>query len=224
MMQIAIVARPGPVLDAYREFFEKHDVNLIRAASISELLSKLSMTAVSGFMVEIHIVLKATNTEKDHLRTLEGIFPNVRTNWGPQAGFGALYNEKGKSGEENLLRFIEDARKFEPRALRKEERLMKIFNVLFWAADASGETAQRAYTSDISLGGLFVCTCDPPQVDSSVWVQLREVDARPFKVLVKWKVAWGVGASVPGFGGSFVQPDDSLAKKLEALLAKKKNT
>ena len=75
MMQIAIVARPGPVLDAYREFFEKHDVNLIRAASISELLSKLSMTAVSGFMVEIHIVLKATNTEKTIFERWKGFSP-----------------------------------------------------------------------------------------------------------------------------------------------------
>lgn len=219
MQIIAIVSRSGPVLDAYKRFLERHDVSLIHALSIAQLGQTLPDTSISGFMVEIQVAVKATDTEKDLLHTLERIFPNVKTNWNPTDGFRALHHGAGKSGEENLLAFVQDCRKFKPRALRKDKRHERKCNVLFWPADASEETAQRAYTLDISLGGLFVCTCDPPQEGSTVWATLREVDTRPFKVLVKWKLAWGVAMRTPGFGGSFVEDDADLKGRLEAFLA-----
>jgi hypothetical protein len=219
MQIIAIVSRSGPVLDAYRRFLERHDVSLIHALSISQLCQTLPDTSISGFMVEIQVAVKATDTEKDLLHTLERIFPNVKTNWNPTDGFRALHHGAGKSGEENLIAFVQDCRKFKPRALRKDKRHEEKCNVLFWPAGASEETAQRAYTLDISRGGLFVCTCDPPPEGSAVWVTLREVDARPFKVLVMWKLAWGVAMRIPGFGGSFVEVDGDLGERLEAFLA-----
>jgi Tfp pilus assembly protein PilZ len=168
------------------------------------------------------MMVKATDRDKELLHTMAEIFPSVKTNWNSEAGFRALYNDSDKSGEENLLAFVRDCRNFKPRALRQQKRHEKKVNVLYWPTDASEETAQRAYTLDISSGGLFVCTCDPPPEDSLVWVILREVDARPFKVMVKWKLAWGVAMRVPGFGGSFVDVDSGLAEKLETLLTEKK--
>lgn len=220
-MRLAIVSRAGQVLAAYRQFFEDRGFTLTCVPSLSKLFSLLQETAVSGFVVDIHMVVKATDAEKNLLRTMEGIFPNVRTNWSPATGFRALYSDGRKTGEENLVAFLEDCRRVKPRALRRDMRQGKKFNVLFWMADASQEKAQRAFTMDISRGGLFVCTSDPPPEGSVVSVSLQEVDPRPFKVLVKWRVAWGIAMRAPGFGGSFVGPDAELVAKLEATLAMK---
>lgn len=161
---------------------------------------------------------RATNIEKDSFQILERIFPNVKTNWNPTDGFRALYRSNGRSGEESLIAFVQDCRNFKPRALRKDKRHERKCNVLLRPVGAPEETAQRAYTLDISAGGVFVCTCDPPPEESLVWVILREVDARPFKVLVKWRLEWGVSMRIPGFGGRFVEADVDLKEKLAAFL------
>ncbi len=222
-MQIAIVSRVGPVLDAYKRFFGACGVNLIHAPSLSELYQQLlSEAIVSGLVVEIHVMIKATETEKELLQTMVEIFPSVKTNWNPEAGFRALYNDSDKSGEESLHAFVRDCRNFKPRALRKKKRHEKTFNVLYWSLDAPPETAQRAFTLDVSTEGLFVGACDSPREDSLVWVVLREVDTRPFKVAVKWKLPWGAAMRIPGFGGRFVDLDADLAGKLETVLTEKR--
>ena len=217
-MQIVIVSKTGAVLDAYRRFFEAQGIDLIHQPSITDLFQKLPDSIISGVVMDIQSVLKANEGEKNQLQIMEEIFPNVRTNWNPGSGFRVLYNDSSKSGEDNLTAFLADCRKFKPRALRKDRRREKNFNVLFWPMDAPLQEAQRAYTSNVSYGGLFVCTCFTPPEASFVWVKLREVDDFPFRVLVKWTLAWGIGMRVPGFGGSFTEPEASLAEKLEAAL------
>lgn len=221
-MQMAIVSRTGPVLDAYKRFFGVYGVDLIHAPSLSELYQKLPDAPISGFVVEIHVMIKTTETEKGLLDTMMTIFPSIKTNWNPEAGFRALYNDSDKSGEENLRAFVRDCRNFKPRTLRKKKRHEKTFNVLYWRDDASRETAQRAFTLDVSTEGLFVGTCDSPREDSVVWVVLREVDARPFKVMVKWRLPWGAAMRIPGFGGRFIDLDADLAGKLETALTEEK--
>jgi hypothetical protein len=221
-MQIAIVSRAGPVLDAYKRYFGAYDVNLMHAPSLSELYQKLPDALISGFVIEIHMMIKATDTEKELLHTMVGIFPSIKTNWNPEAGFRALYNDSDKSCEENLRAFVRDCGNFKPRTLRKKKRHEKNFSVLYWPVDASPETAQRAFTLDVSTGGLFVGTCDSPREESLVWVVLREVDTRPFKVIVKWRLPWGAAMRIPGFGGRFVDLDDDLAGKLETVLTPKR--
>lgn len=219
-MQIALVSRPGQVLDAYTRFFEAQGTTVIPAVSIFELYHTLPNTTISGFVVDIQMAVRASETEKNLLQTLEGIFPNIRTNWNPAVGFRALSNDNSKSGEENLIAFLQNCRDFKERALRKDKRMAKYFNALFCPIDASEETAQRAYTLDISSGGLFVGTCDPPAVGSLLLVTLQELHARPFKILVKWRMGWGIAMCIPGFGGSFVDLDSELVETLEKALTK----
>jgi hypothetical protein len=221
-LQIAIVSRAGPVLDAYKRYFGAYDVKLMHAPSLSELYQKLPDALISGFVIEIHMMIKATDTEKELLHTMVEIFPSIKTNWNPEAGFRALYNDSDKSCEENLRAFVRDCGNFKPRTLRKKKRHEKNFSVLYWPVDASPETAQRAFTLDVSTGGLFVGTCDSPREESLVWVVLREVDTRPFKVIVKWRLPWGAAMRIPGFGGRFVDLDDDLAGKLETVLTPKR--
>ena len=220
-MDIAIVSRSGPALEAYKRFFAVYGVNLIHALSISELYKKFPGAIVAGFVVEIHSVVKSSETEKVLLHTMMEIFPSVKTNWSSEEGFRALYNDSDKSGEENLRAFLRDCRNFKPRPLRKKRRHEKKFNVLYWPLEASQETVQRAFTVDVSSGGLFVATCDPPLEGSLISVVLKEVAARPFKVMVKWRLQWGIAMRIPGFGGGFVDMDEDLAGKLETALADK---
>lgn len=217
-MQIALVSRTGDVLDAYLRFFEANDAHPLHCTSVSELYRKLPDTVISGFVLDLPALLKSGDREKFLLPAIEGIFPNVRANWNPKTGFQALFHDSSKSGEENLKAFLQSCRTFNARALRKDKRKAKTFNVLFWPDGESEKTAQRAYTSDISRGGLFVCTCAPFPVETFVWVKLLELDERPFKLVVRWKVDWGVAMRVPGFGGSFTDLHNDLAKKVEDAL------
>jgi len=217
-MQIALVSREGAVLDAYRRFFEAQGINLIHLKSISEFFKIITETAISGFVLDIQMALKTTEPEKRWLQTLEGIFPNVRTNWNPERGFRALYIDSTKSETDNMSLFLEDCRKFKPRALRKHERKKLNFHVLLWPIETPEETAERAYTLNISYGGLFVCTCYAPPVGNFVWVKLQEVGDQPVKVLVRLTRAWGSGMHIPGFGGSYADLDADLGERLEAVL------
>lgn len=217
-MQIALVSRAGTVLDAYRRFFEAQGIDLIHLQSISELFQTLAHTALSGFVVDIQLALKTTDTEKRWLQTMETIFPSVRTNWNPERGFRALYSDSRKSETDNLSLFLDDCRNFKPRAIRKHDRRAINVHVLFWPIETSEEKAERAYTLNISRGGLFVCTCYAPPADHLVWVRPQEVDVQPFKVLVRLTRTWGSGINIPGFGGSYADPDTNPAEKLEALL------
>ena len=217
-MQIALVSREGAVLDAYRRFFEAQGINLIHLKSISEFFKIITETAISGFVLDIQMALKTTEPEKRWLQTVEGIFPNVRTNWNPERGFRALYIDSTKSETDNMSLFLEDCRKFKPRALRKHERKKLNFHVLLWPIETTEETAERAYTLNMSYSGLFVCTCYAPPVGNFVWVKLQEVGDQPLKVLVRLTRAWGSGMHIPGFGGSYTDLDADLGERLEAVL------
>jgi hypothetical protein len=217
-MKIALVSREGAILDAYKRFFESQDIDLMHMKSISELFQKLPTTAISGFVVDIQMALKTTESEKRWLQTMEGVFPNVRTNWNPETGFRALYGDSSNSETDNLSVFLEDCRRFKPRTVRKHVRKAINFHVLFRPIAAPEETAERAYTLNISQGGLFVCTCYAPPADCFVWVKLQEVGEQPFKVLVRLTRAWGSGVYIPGFGGSYDDLDVNLAERLKAIL------
>ncbi len=203
-MDIAIVSRSGPVLEAYKRFFGVYGVNLIHALSISELYKKFPGAIVAGFVVEIHSVVKSSETEKVLLHTMMEIFPSVKTNWNSEEGFRALYNDSDKSGEENLRAFLRDCRNFKPRPLRKKRRHEKKFNVLYWPVEASQETVQRAFTAGCLLRGPVRRHLRSAAGRAAlVSVVLKEVAARPFKVMVKWRLPWGIAMRIPGFGGRF---------------------
>lgn len=217
-MQLALLSRVGEVMDAHVRFFEENGVSLIHGTSISELYSKFTNTLLSGFVIDVPLAIKATGVEKLLLQAMEGIFPNIRTNWNMSVGFRALFYDSHKSSDENLMEFLKKCRNFKARALRNGKRENKTFNVLFWPIDGSEQAAQRAYTLDVSVGGLFVSTCEPPPVTSTLWIRLLDLDERPFKVVVRWKLEWGIAMRAPGFGGSFADLDEYQSKLLAASL------
>ena len=202
-MRIAIVSKTGTALDAYKRFFEVQQVDAMHAATISDLYHQLTDAAINGFVVDVQTVVKATEREKTLIKSLEEIFPSIRTNWHSAAGFRALFNDSSTSGEENMIAFLQECRNFKARALRRHERLARNINVLFWLANASEETAQRAYTQDFSAGGLFVCTCYPPSEGSLAWIRLLDLGVVPFKLVVKRQVEWGVCHAHPGIWWEF---------------------
>jgi len=223
-MQIALVSRGGAVLDAVRKFFAEKGIDLIHLKSISDLFDELSDTRISGVVVDIRSVIRASEAEKSWLKNMEGIIPHIRINWHSEEGFRVLYGDAGSAGVDGLSLFLDNCRNIKPRAPRKYRHKEKTFHLLFWPVGASEEEALRAYTLNISGGGLFVCTCHAPPAGSLLWIRLPEVDPRPQKVLVKWILAWGEGRGegmrVPGFGGKYVEPDAEFAGRLEPFLKK----
>lgn len=217
-MNIALVSRTGEAELAYVEFLRKAGVTPVHFTSISQMYRALPELSINGFILDLPVIVKATKTEKLLLQGIETIFPNLRTNWSPQAGFRALFSDSTRSGEENLLLFLEHCSRFKQRSLRKDERKPKNFNVLIWQDGESEERAHRAFTTDVSAGGLFVCICDPYPIGSIVWIKLLELDERPFRVEVRWELAWGVAMRIPGFGGKFAGNKGDLLKILEAAL------
>ncbi len=217
-MIVALVSRTGDVLDAYLRFFEKNGVTPSHFLSVTDLYRKLPEMMINGVVIDMPTLLKAAEPEKIQLQTIESIFPNVRATWNPKAGFHALFHDGSKSGEENLKAFLQSCRDFKARSLRKDKRKTKHLNVLFWLDDAPEETAQRAFTFDVCHGGMFVCTCDAPPVGAVVRIKWPELGELPLKLLVRWRMPWGVAARIPGFGGSFMDLQGDQASQVDALL------
>lgn len=182
------------------------------------MYQKLPEIPISGFILDIPAIVKATERERLLLQTLEMIFANIRINWNHKAGFRALFSDSTKSGEENLLSFLSRCEIFNPRSLRKDERKLKNFNLLVWGENEREEQARRAFTIDVSRSGMFVCTCDPHQARSMLNVKIMELDDRPFRVEVRWVQNWGVAMRIPGFGCRFDGLKGERLKLLEAAL------
>jgi hypothetical protein len=217
-MQIVLVSKGGAVLEAARKSFADKGIDLIHLTSLSGLFQDLPDVRISGVVVDIRSVVRATEAEKGWLKNMEGIIPHVRVNWHPEEGIRVLFGDAGSSGEEGLSLFLDNCRNIKPRTPRKYRHKERTLHLLFWPRDATAEEARRAYTLNISGGGLFVCTCDEPAVGSRYWVRLPEVDPRPVEVEVKWTAAWGRSSHVPGFGGKFVDPGAEFSGRLAPLL------
>lgn len=217
-MNIALVSRQGEALKVYTEFLAAHGAVAVHFATISEMYQKLSEFPISGFILDIPAIVKASERERTLLQTLETIFESIRINWNHKAGFRALFSDSTKSGEENLLAFLGRCELFKPRSLRKDDRKLKNFNLLVWEESEREEQARRAFTIDVSRSGMFVCTCDPHPAGTLLNVKIMELDDRPFRVEVRWEQAWGIGMRIPGFGCRFDGLKGERLKLLEAAL------
>ncbi len=217
-MNIALVSRQGEALKVYTTFLAAHGAVAIHFTSIAEMYQKLTEIPISGFILDIPAIIKATERERMLLQTLETIFASIRINWNHKAGFRALFSDSTRSGEENLLAFLVRCEVFKPRSLRKDDRKSKNFNLLVWGESESDAQARRAFTIDMSRSGMFVCTCDPYPVGRMLNVKILELDDRPFRVEVRWEQPWGVAMRVPGIGCRFDGLKGERLKLLEAAL------
>lgn len=218
--RLALLSRAGSVLEAYRSFFERAGVTTLHAPSVTKLFEQLPDLPISGIVTDLPVVVRASAHEKLLLEAVEGIFPNARVNWQPHAGFRVLFADAARSGEENLLEFVARSRQFTPRSLRKDARRERNLNVLMWRDGESPDQARRAFTKDISLGGIFASTCEPPPEGTELWVQLLELSPSPLKVKVRWERGWGRSMNIPGFGAEFVELTEAQIAALKHLLAK----
>ncbi|MBJ6725121.1 PilZ domain-containing protein [Geomesophilobacter sediminis] len=215
---LALVSRDGAVLDAYREFFDQCGVRLFHAPTVSELFRTLPETEISGIIADIPVIVRASYKDKMLFEEIEGIFPNVRVNWNKEAGFKVLFSDRHKSGEENLRDFIGKCVGFPPRSLRKDDRKECVLSVQMWQEGTTHEAAVRAFTLDISPGGLFISTCYPPEVGSVFLVEISGFQTLPFKVVVRWIRAWGDGGAIPGFGAKFLDLSEQQADFLAGMM------
>ncbi len=217
-VNIALVSRQGEALKAYTEFLAAHGAAAVHFSTISEMYQKLPDVCISGFILDIPAIVKASERERTLVQTLETVFASIRINWNHKAGFRALFSDSTKSGEENFLAFLARCETFTPRSLRKDERKLKNFNILVWEQSEREAEARRAFTIDVSRSGMFVCTCDPHPAGTMLNVKIMELDDRPFHVEVRWEQAWGVGMRIPGFGCRFDGLKGERLKLLEAAL------
>ena len=217
-MNIALVSRQGEALKVYTAFLAAHGAVAIHFSSITEMYQKLSEITISGFILDIPAIIKATERERMLLQTLETIFANIRINWNHKAGFRALFSDSTRSGEENLRAFLARCETARPRSLRKDDRKAKNFNLLVWELSESEGLARRAFSLDMSRSGMFVCTCDPHPVGSILNVKIMELDDRPFRMEVRWEQPWGVAMRIPGFGCRFDGLKGERLKLIEAAL------
>jgi hypothetical protein len=218
-VRLAVISREGDPLDAYRRLFDASGVQWFHALTISEFFRKLPDSAISGFVVDLPVIIRASDTEKLLLKAIEGAFPNIRVNWNAEGGFRALFSDSNKSSEENLKAFIDKCLTVMPRPLRKNDRKERNFNIMMWEDGYSKESAQRAFTIDISPGGFYVCTFDPRSAGTVFWILFLELNVSPFKVVVRWALEWGKSMRIPGFGGKFLELSSEQQKHLkEAVL------
>jgi hypothetical protein len=216
---LAVVSREGAVHNAFRGFFDSCGVPIFHFASVSELFRTLPERRINGIVADVPVLVRASLNEKMLYEGIEGIFPNVRVNWNRQADFKVLFGDPGRSGEENLKAFLKRCLAFTPRSLRRNDRKQRNLNLLVREEGQSLDNARRAFTTDLSHGGLFAGTCEPPAVGTTVWLQVLELGPEPFKTQVRWNRSWGEGMAIPGFGVKFLDPTPEQKGLLHEMLA-----
>lgn len=170
------------------------------AADIMDLFDHLTGRPVCGIALDIPAIVRASEQGKQLVNSISEIYPIVKLNWAPGKEIRAVGNRFLSTKEPPLESFILACRTFQPRTWRKYERLDKVVN-LYWST--AGTTRNRGFTLDISRGGCFVCTLDPPDANSIITLELL-AEERTVQARVTWVNKWNEMERAPGFGCEYL--------------------
>jgi hypothetical protein len=169
--------------------------------NIMDLFDLLTYRPVCGIALDIPAIVRASEQGKQLLNNISEIYPIVKLNWAPGKEIRAVGNRFLSTKEPPLESFILACRTFQPRTWRKYERLNKVVN-LYWSAERA--TRNRAFTLDVSRGGCFVCTLEPPAINSIISLDLL-TEERTVQARVTWVNKWGEMERAPGFGCEYLE-------------------
>gem|GEM_PF-1680297 len=199
---IVVIANDEASRQSIARAFDSPECCLLPLAALGDLLPVLHEVPVHGIIVELITSVKATEREKSETFHIMQLFPHLKVK--------VLDGEVRVMGRRitpgSFLREV--CREFRSRTIRKNDRASRHIGVEI-CRDPSFQTAERAFTFNISTRGCFICSVHSWQAGERVWLRFAGFD-HVVSGVVRWWQSWGTSRLVPGIGVEF----DALPKEL----------
>ena len=217
LCRVVIIASNPQVREEYATYLTPLNIQLENVASISELYALLPKLPINGLLLDVATLVRASAAEKAFIHDLIQVFPSARVRWDAQAKTARvlLYGQTVESSVTLESFIVEQCVPFKARTIRFSDRVEAFFNVLLSLTPVSTEhTPLRSVTMNVSRGGCFIFTLDPPEPHRLVSVRFMEFGALQLTAEVRWRKMWGGTMGVPGIGVRFTDITDDVATEL----------
>lgn len=190
--------------------------------SFDEFYAQDSGVSYCGLLVDIVSSIRASQFDRESLKSLMDVYPSMRLRWDSAGGdIRTLMTGAGVGQKISLEQFFTRyCRLFFARPVRSSRRRVINCNVLSSVyVEMPEETTTRTVTSDISVGGCFLYSSNCLTSGTILWIRFIDlVDNSPIQVEVVWCREWGKTMSLPGVGVKFVSIKDGQRQELAALV------
>lgn len=209
------LARPVPVLAARLEDYAPGlalpGLAPVHVSSVAGLLQLLARQAVSGFVLELDTVLRATAMERGYLFQLAEAFPLLRVRGARPGGSVAFLDDPAD--------FAARVRGFEPRPARHAPRLPVLLHALVARPGAVGREAFPATILDLSASGGALCCAGSFEPGEELALSIQDLrDPAPMQALACWSGLRGRGRPRRHLGVRFLDMRPGQASELEQRL------
>ena len=222
-VKILLVVNDAEARDAYSEALTELGVTYDIASSFEQMAAMAFEKAYQGLLVDILTLVRCSKDEKVIAYDCMNLYPVLRVKWEPkQKRIMLSPSEQTFSDRTPELRsFIETrCRPFVPRQLRRHKRKPLYLNVLV-SPDGlfSAENTSKAFTVNISSGGLFLHTMESFEPGGTLWLRFIDLaDQTPIAATVRWGVPWGKMRCIPGVGLTWEKISAGQEREIQRLL------
>jgi Tfp pilus assembly protein PilZ len=200
------------------ESLSEFKVSYTYATNMHDLKENLYEHPSNGILFSIASLIGLDHGSKTFIQTLEHIYPVARIRWNRAKGtFALISSQSGRV--ETISDFLMICADFDPRRLRRSERLSSTLNSLISHTRDLAEP-ERTFTTNISMRGCFIHTTQEWSVGDPVFIQIQELPGKDILegAVVRY-VPWGTPYRVQGIGIQFVNCSESQNRELRRLLS-----
>lgn len=219
---VLLVSRSSVRSQIYRETLERHRISCLTASSLKEVPALAYGTALSGILLDMPVMVKASPNDKAALEDVVKALPSVYLNLAATHNDIRVMTINGLQGIANSIHeFAALCTEFLPRRVLPKTRSPLHLHCLMQPARESAVPHQRTATLNVSPSGCFLFSVDPPAQPGDLIV-LRFIgldDLTPVTALISWQNPWGTtGKNAPGIGVKFEQLSESQSHQISRML------
>lgn len=218
---VLLVCRSASRSQLYRAVLDRKGVACLMVTSLKEVPALAAGTALSGLLLDMPVMVKATPQERLTLEDMQRALPCAYLNIAPATDSIKLMMVNNLQGTATTIEeFAELSARFSPRCVVPKDRTTLHLHTLL-QYDCETAPSVKTVTLDLSSGGCFLFSVDP-QLQTGISLSLQFIgldDPAPIIVRVCWRNPFGTpGKPGPGVGAKFVQISPVQHEQLLELL------
>lgn len=221
MAKILLYAHDPKVGKIYLDLIRLSNIDCVLIDSFETFYAEGGGESYCGILVDIVSSIRASQFDREVLKSLMDVYPSMRLRWDPAGGdIRTLMTGAGTGQKVSLNQFITAyCRLFSARPIRFSPRKGIHCNVLCSIfGEMPEDSTVRTVTSDISTGGCFLYSTSCLAPGTILWIRFIDlVDNTPVQVEVIWCREWGRTMNLPGVGVKFISIKDEQRQEFSTL-------
>lgn len=218
---VLLVSRSASRTQVYREALDVLGISCLAIAELKEVAVLASGTPLSGVLLDMPVLIKATPGDKTAAEDILKALPSAYLNIAPATDAIKLLTANDTQGiAKSIDEFAELCKGFTPRMVRPKDRYPLHLQALLSTTQAQ-DSPERTVTLNVSSRGCFLFTANPElQLEQQVSIQFIGLDdTTPVTATICWLRLWGTGKHhVPGIGVNFTTLSESQQAQIIRLL------